>query len=467
MDLSLKVLDSAKICNGDCFEKLDDGSINKLLPASIVSCVGCGRKCHMECHRVPKSLSEAIKIVPKNNRVNAFFNECSYMRLVCDNCANWLMADVPSGSAPSFLAMFSRIADKIIKEKYVLKKDTENMEVVSEPVAYSGLNVRKRKKISEDNIEETDLLTEMRKMMSSCFEKMENIDKKIEINAKTIDVGFSALKDVAIKNTDSMMRKFDTIGESVHTMNSRLSDIDGKIDSKHVDIENGLQEGFNNLISKTEILLSPMTPKSHLGRGDHLRKRAFMNSARNLSRTPNMNTYSRVVMNSVVIPGSSTNDDIFGAVVPRRLFNGDNVSNSNNDLRGFRHEKAICLRYVDPLITPTKIMQILTKNSTINEALNNDNNCMEITRLTKKNLSNDEIKSLKYGVSYRIGANDPIFDVIMGGSLFAPHWAIAKWVDKDRKRFRRPESELHDSLINIDNDTTNNFLVNVDTRPTN
>lgn len=83
-NLDLKIFEHANLCGDDCFEKRNDGTREKLEECSIVYCVGCGRKCHMECHRVPKSVSEGVKMVPKNNRVNALlfvYEDC--VRKLC------------------------------------------------------------------------------------------------------------------------------------------------------------------------------------------------------------------------------------------------------------------------------------------------------------------------------------------------------------------------------------------------
>lgn len=77
INLNLKVLEGARLCSDECVEKHDNGDLEKLSTRSIVKCVGCGRKCHMECHKVPQTLSKGIKDIPVNNRVNAFFSECS------------------------------------------------------------------------------------------------------------------------------------------------------------------------------------------------------------------------------------------------------------------------------------------------------------------------------------------------------------------------------------------------------
>lgn len=431
INLNLKLLENARTCNNDCKEKLDDGSLHGLTNLSSFACVGCGRACHMECHKVPKSLYEAIKKIPMNNRVNSFFGEFSYMRLVCENCANWLMVDVKAGETPSFLLLFSKLVDKIVKEKYVLRNDNEMMVDNSQPVK-AGLNLRanaKRKKVSENDVEETGLLDEMKKMVASCLQRIENMDMKIDKNHKDIDSGISSINNTTIDNMRSFTASFAAVGTCFSELSGKISDVNNKIDSKHGEMENGLQEGFNNLLNKTEKLLSPMTPKRNgNGRNFSIRQQAIVNSARKFSAAPRMSRYSDVLKNATTSQGSSSESDIFGTIIPRRLFNSSN----DNGPKAFKHKRAIHLRYVDPLITPSKILKIMTKNGEVDNAVKNDINCIEINRLTKKYLNDEEIRALKYGVSYRIGADDSIFDVVKNGSLFAPHWEIREWIDGDK-----------------------------------
>lgn len=453
-NLDLKLLEHARICNNECKEKMDDGSLHGLTTISSFSCVGCGRNCHMECHRVPKSLCEAVKKVPTNNRVNSYFGEYSYMRLVCENCANWLMVDVKGGETPSFLSLFTKLIDKTIKEKYVLKNVNESMGERVPPV--TGLNARanaKRKKPSDNDIEETGLLDEMRKMMASCMEKLDGIDKKIDTSSNDASAKFSALSEMSSKSSRVITGKLSTMDSCVGNINQKLCDIDKKMDLKHGEMENGLQRGFNNLIDKTEKLLSPLTPKRNERRFS-FRHQAMVNSARKFSASSRLNGYSGVVKDAATLQGSSTENEIFGTIVPRRLFNG-----SENGTKGFIHEKAVHLRYVDPLITPTKLLKIMSKNSEIDNAVKDNINCIEINRLTKKGLTEEEIRSMKYGVSYRIGANENIFNIIKTGLLFAPHWEIREWVEKDNNINRsNVNKNVQDNMNRSFLQSSNDFL---------
>lgn len=122
--MNMGMLTHAKICSNDCQYKHDDGELESLGVDSIVSCVGCGRKCHMECHKVPLSLIKAVKSVPQNNRNFAYLGEMSYIRVVCDNCANMLMADIQNGTKPSFQSLF--VIDQIMKEKEIVVATSKN-----------------------------------------------------------------------------------------------------------------------------------------------------------------------------------------------------------------------------------------------------------------------------------------------------------------------------------------------------
>lgn len=427
LNLSLKTLNNVKICDNECKEKLDNGDLCDLTSKSVVACVGCGRKCHMECHKIPKALVEAVKIVPTNNRIQAFFGDYSYLRMVCDNCANWLMMGLKGDEKPSFLTLFTRMAEKIIHEKYVLKGEVHEEPA---PSAAANLNLRKRKKVSEDDTEGTDLLNEMMNLMSTCVAKLDKIEEKCELNAKGNVTGFNSLNEVVVETQKSMNRGMMAICDKMVGMTEKMSEIDGKIETKNDAIENGIQVGFNNLIQKTENLLSPITPMIQACRRNDLRRMATIKSAATQLHTPKARSFSSILETN---KGTATDNEAFGSIVPRKLFQkgGDNGQGS------FYHEKAIYIRYVDPAITPKKMLDILKKDVAVNEAISKDERNIEITRLTKKALSEDDIRSYKFGVSYRIGASEDIFDTLNNGSMFATHWEIRPWVNKDRKRFDR------------------------------
>lgn len=435
LNLSLKILQDVKICGSECKEKLDNGEYVDLGSDSIVVCVGCGKKCHMECHKIPKSLVEAVKKVPKNNRVQAFFGDFSYLRVVCDNCANWLMAGLKKDEKPSFLTLFTKIAERIIKEKYILKSELVDE---SAPNAGSGLNARKRKKTSEDDTEGTDMMSEMMTMMRNCVDKLGKIDEKCDLNAKGNETGFSALNEAIVETQRSVNKGMIGICDKMIGMTEKMGEIGEKLESKSDVIENGIQSGFNNLFEKTEKLFSPFTPMIQSRMKNNLRKQATINAAANQFNTPRTHRFSSVVkLNN----GTAADNVIFGAIVPRKLFASRAEPGGMNTQNSFQHDKAVYLRYVDPVITPRKMMLILRKNGAINTAISANENSVEITRLTKKALSEEDIRSYKFGVSYRIGATDELLDILTGGSVFATHWEIRPWVNKDRRRFNSTTNE--------------------------
>lgn len=427
INLRFNVFKEAKLCSSECVEVLDDGTRSKLNAASVVSCVGCGKKCHLECHKVPNQLINAVKSVPMNNRVHAYFGEQSYMRLVCDNCANWLNCDVPKDSSPTFLTLFTKLAERLIKEKYVLKeKDITDQE--STAASSSG---RKRKKLSMDDSDETNLLGDLMKIMQSCVGKLDRIEQKCDVGSSNVESGFSAMKEAMKASNNDIGKSVQNICDTLLNVNDKLTNVDLKIDSKHDVIESGIQSGFNDLLNKTEKLLSPLTPRGKVRRND-LRTRALVNSAIMATTPrakPNYTSYADILKK----PGTSSDDVIFGAVVPRRLFDGQQ---GNRPAIGpnFRHKDAVHLRYVDPMVTPKKMICILRKNSRLNEELDIDINSVEITRLTKRTMTEEDIRSYKFGVSYRIGVKSDLYDILNDGSVFAPHWEMRRWIDKGRNR---------------------------------
>lgn len=101
----------------------------------------------------------------------------------------------------------------------------------------------------------------------------------------------------------------------------------------------------------------------------------------------------------------------------------------------------------------------MSKNSEIDNAVKDNINCIEINRLTKKGLTEEEIRSMKYGVSYRIGANENIFNIIKTGLLFAPHWEIREWVEKDNNINRsNVNKNVQDNMNRSFLQSSNDFL---------
>lgn len=150
-----------------------------------------------------------------------------------------------------------------------------------------------------------------------------------------------------------------------------------------------------------------------------MRKTAILNSVAAVSVTPRP---SALVDDLVVTAGSSAEQGIFGQIVPRRLF-------GNETDTFFSHEKAVVVSYVDPAITPKQMMNILKKNEIIGRSVCENEKAIEIKRLTKRHMSEADIRQLKFGVSYRIGSSSEICEILQSGSLFAPHWEVREWKD--------------------------------------
>lgn len=424
VDLQLKIFEHANLCGKDCFEKKDDGSIENLEDCSVICCVGCGRKCHMECHRVPKSVSEGVKMVPRNNRPNALFGEFSYMRIVCENCANWLMIDVPPGVTPSFMVLFTRMAKKLIEENYTTKNLSEAADVGASN-STSARASRKRKKLSSDenviDCDDHDLLLEMKDMLLKFTEKLDNIETGGKESSDRIKDEIVTLQKEVNDSYNGIESKISQVNGEINGMNICMKKIDGRFDSKHLEIENGLQKGFNSLWDKTEKFLSP---RSHnLMRGNKiqsLRKQALLNTATAYQATPRKTSSGGG--QGCNRSGSST-ESIFGDAIPRRLF--------RSERKQFIYENAVVVSYVDPSITPKKMMNILCKNDVIRQTCEENETAIEIKRLTKRHMTEEDLKLLKFGVSYRIGANQEVFELLRSGVVFASHWEIRDWLNKD------------------------------------
>lgn len=439
VNLNLKVFEHANLCGNDCEETMDDGKKRKLDEKSIVACIGCGRKCHMECHKVPRSLSEGVKKVPKNNRVNALFGDCSYMRLVCENCAIWLMLGVPPGATPSFTLMFSTMVKKLINDMYVLKSEAsmeaedtaenEGSQIDGASGKSTGAksiqNGRKRKKPSDDDSSSGDdcAMSEMYDMLMSITKKLDNMEKQGNDCTNKVLAKLTSINGEQTAGNGNIESKLSKIQDEVKVVNGNILKFGGSLDSSKIHLENGLQKGFNSLWDKTEKLLSPRSPSFVQRRVNpfSIRKAAIMNST--VSDTPRPSTSLINVSNAV--SGSSSEQNIFGGVVPRRLF-------GNMSMNKFEHERAVVVSYVDPTITMDKMMDILRKSDVIDRAVGTNDKAVEIIRLTKRHLSEDDVRRLKFGVSYRIGACEEICLILLSGALFAPHWEVREWVDKDK-----------------------------------
>lgn len=172
--LELPTLSGAKICSTECVYRQNDGSI-EALKSGLVSCVGCGKPCHMQCHKVTGDLLDTIRTMPKNNRCNAYFGEASNVRIVCDNCLTWLNCEVPTDSRSCFLLVFSRIAAKLISERY-----GEGMK------GHETSNTRKRRLVNGGEMINVDTVTELKDMIGKCLSKMGDIERNNETGVKSM-----------------------------------------------------------------------------------------------------------------------------------------------------------------------------------------------------------------------------------------------------------------------------------------
>lgn len=331
------------------------------------------------------------------------------------------MIDVPMGATPSFMVLFSRMAKKIIEEKYV-EKGSAGVADTGASGSCSGQVSKKRKKVSndEDTQEENELLMEMRKLLLTCTNKLENIEKSGQKSSNRIEKQIVSLQKEVNKSYIGIESKISQVNDEIKGVNICVSKIDNRLDNKHLDIEDGLQKGFNSLWDKTEKFLSPRSHNlARRNKAPSLWKQTLVRNSTAYTVTPRpSHDGGQVIERS----GSST-ENIFGSAIPRRLF--------RNERRQFLHENAVVVSYVDPSITPRKMMDIMRKNEVIEKAYNEDESVIEIKRLTKRHMTDDDLKLLKFGVSYRIGANDAIYGILRGGRLFASHWEIRDWVNKD------------------------------------
>lgn len=153
MAFVLENLAGAKLCSKECKVDVDCASF----------CVGCGRSCHLECHKVPDQMVAAVNAIPKNNRTHGYFGDLSYVKLVCDNCANLLN----SASRPNFLSLFNDLANNQGRKSEVM--------VIADD-SRSSQRTKKRKGDELDGVpaDEKNLMTEMKRLIEKCMIKLNN-----------------------------------------------------------------------------------------------------------------------------------------------------------------------------------------------------------------------------------------------------------------------------------------------------
>lgn len=431
--LDMPVLQGAKVCGAECVYKQNDGSI-EALKSGIVSCVGCGKPCHLQCLKVTGDLLETVKATPKNNRGNAYFGEASNVRIVCDNCLTWLSCEVPTDSKASFLLVFSRIAAKLISEKYVEKtRDTPGS--------------RKRKLTENGDLVNVDSMAELKDMMGKFLHRLDDIDKKSDSSDKSIKAHIIRLGtriDDTVKSElesvkTSITSKYNDIGDKLKSHGDKIDNLSVKIDEKvGLDItvvENGHMRGGLNAPALVSTPSRPIN-RSSLGSGSTIRRRAMMNNARSLLLS-DANETPRTALSRNSGPsiptqrGTAVNDDIFGPAIQRLTDHREAASNGSIATRSqFRQKSAVYVRYVSSSITTDKMRDILKRDARIARYMSENDASIEITRLVKKNVPEDNVVNRKNGVSYRIGCPDDVYPIMIDPSFWASHWEIRPWNDE-------------------------------------
>lgn len=429
---SLEVLQHAKICSEKCKGVYENGEWEVMAKEHVVNCVGCGRGCHMPCHKIPDAIVNAVKAVPENNRTNAYFGECSYMRIVCDNCANLLNCNVPPNGKPCFLTLFNHLAKKM-----------------NVPDANTGETQPNKKRKSDELGDVTNvtngMFDELKEIMAKCLSKMATV----ESIATGTHTKLTKLMDHENDASKAMTKKLDDISNvlktaehTVQANNVTLEAINTKLDRNVSSIDDGLQKGFNRLADLTEKLCTPSaTPRNgqHMHDGRTSLRRNMMKTNRAQRNHSNGTPTSRP-FGGPAIPtesGAATDDGLFGPAVPRKLYfdSGENQQTNKAHRNEFRHEDAIYIRYVDHSITPDKMFALLSRNETIKNAMEIDQSVIEVKRLVKDSCTDEEMAKRRFGISYRIGCTKELFSLVNNKSLWASHWEIRQW-DKDFSKER-------------------------------
>lgn len=436
--LELPVLSGAKICGTECVYRQSDGSI-EALKSGLVSCVGCGRPCHMQCHKVTGELLENVRALPKNNRCSAYFGEANNVRIVCDNCLTWLNCEVPVDSRSSFLLVFSRMAAKLIAEQYAAGIKGQETSVA-----------RKRRLTNGGETINVDMVTELKDLMEKCLNKMGDLEKSNETGIKSM----STHLDSVAGRIDSTIRKesavvVDCVKDKCGKLAEKMTSSDGKMDIivNKIDEKMGLDLTVIDGGQTSNGLSSPLlisTPNrrlngEQLGRtpGSTIRRRAMINNARSMLFSGNNETPRSALVrnNGPALPttsGTAINDNIFGPTVLRfnRNRNGENGDNTLRTASQFKHKHAIYLRYVSSSVTADNMKEILKRDARIAQRMEQNDSNVEITRLVKKNVTEEMLSRRKYGISYRVGCCEDLYPVINDPGFWAAHWEIRPWNDE-------------------------------------
>lgn len=438
--LDLNILKNAKICTEKCDHKHDDGTLEILGKSSVISCVGCGQKCHMQCMKVPKSMMDAVNMVPKNNRHFAFYGQMAYTRIVCDNCANLLNENVSNDSPPTFKSLFEKIATRVLNEKIneLMNSMKTNEQNAGTSAKVTNQNASKR---SKPDYHENDG-NESRDMMESMIQSLINTVSELSSNLNMHHVrsneqlnGLGNVINNIGSNLNTQIASMEKkLTENINDVADNVKVCSTKLDKNENYIESGFQTGFNNLMENAQQWMTPAnTPKRSDNQYRSLRRNAMESNMRfGKDATPRPRRSS--FRNGPKLPteeGSNENNDIFGPAVSRRI-DFDTANKETETVRKqtqpqFKHENAIFVRYVDPSVTVAKMFDIVKMNETLNEALNTDPGAIEINRLVKKTLTDEQIAGFKNGISFRIGCADSLYGALQSKSNWATHWQIRPW----------------------------------------
>lgn len=443
--LELKQLHGTKICSDSCKHVYDNGLVEKMGAQHVVYCVGCGKGCHMPCHNVPEPIANSIKNIPVHNRAKAYFGEMSYVKIVCDNCANLLTSEVPIGEKPTFFTLFNKLATKLIEkfgEGSEMKMDEEGNSNENGIDDYqSG---KKRKGVAINSTQ--DMLCEMielKRLVNSCFIKMKNVETT---NEQILEA--SKASTVAVEKLNTVEGSITNVLNRLNENGTLLSTLHTKIDGNALVMDDGFQKGFNKLADLNEKMCSPSTPVNNdrwftpngYNRGTSLRRMAFTNRSRHRGGTPFESSGGPVIPTE---NGAATDNGLFGPAVPRRLnFEGQHAEGAPR--KEFRHENAIYIRYVDASIKPETMVQILAKKEEVKRMIEQTPDSIEVTRLVKKTMSEEDIAKRRFGVSYRIGCCLELIEVIKDKSMWANHWEIREW-DKDYGKRNQTEQRSNNA----------------------
>lgn len=150
----------------------------------------------------------SVSTVPKNNREKAYFGECSYIRLVCENCANLLICNVQKGSKPCFLSLFNDLAKKQGEKK-------EEAATTNDNDGRSNSKKRRSDDLDNEPAEADSTLTEMKRLLEKCMIKLNNVE-----NATTKNIA-KQLND--IENAQkSMVVKLQSNNHALEEINSKI-----------------------------------------------------------------------------------------------------------------------------------------------------------------------------------------------------------------------------------------------------